>query len=81
MSVIDRLGFSLLLYGYGSKKSILDSFGREVCKDGGVLAVNGWAHALSLRTLLLKALNMLRASSTQAGRYISHLSEYNCKIG
>ena len=66
--VPDRLGFSLLFYGYGSKKSILDSFGAVACKDGGVLSVNGWAHNLSLRALLLKVVSMLRASGIQSTR-------------
>ena len=64
-----RLGFSLLFYGYGSKKAILDSFGLQACKDGGVLSVNGWGHMLSLRSLLLKVVSMLRTSGIQSTRY------------
>lgn len=63
-----RLGFSILFYGYGSKKAILDSFGVEGCKDGGVLSVNGCAQGLSLRSLLMKVLTMLRVSGTQSSK-------------
>lgn len=63
-----RLGFSLLFYGYGSKKAILDAFGRDACGDDGVLAVNGRGHMLTLRGLLLKVVSMLRSPGLLSAR-------------
>ena len=68
LSACRRLGFSLLFYGYGSKKAILDRFGTEACRDGGVLVVNGWAHHLTLRGLLLKVVATLRKGGVQSTR-------------
>ncbi|KAG1662371.1 hypothetical protein FOA52_006632 [Chlamydomonas sp. UWO 241] len=37
-----RQDYSLLLYGFGSKRAILESFARTVLTDGAVVAVNGF---------------------------------------
>jgi origin recognition complex subunit 2 len=36
-----RQRFSLLLYGFGSKRSLLEAFADETLTDGGVLACDG----------------------------------------
>lgn len=56
----DRQGFSLLFYGFGSKKSLLESFAETSCQDGGVLAVNGMASGVTIRQILLKISKELR---------------------
>jgi len=49
-----REGFSLLLFGFGSKRSLLERFAVEALLDGGVLSVNGLCRGLSVRALLLR---------------------------
>ncbi len=55
-----REGFSLLLYGFGSKRSLLERFAVEALLDGGVLSVNGLCRGLSVRALLLRVASAMR---------------------
>lgn len=57
-AAILRQGYSLLLYGYGDKKAILEELALTCRASGGVLAVDGRKHSLTLRTLLIKVMNM-----------------------
>ena len=62
------------MYGYGSKKAVLDRLGADELTDGGVLAVNGWAHSLTIRSLLLRVIGMLRKSGLQSTSLVTCLS-------
>ena len=50
----------MLLYGFGSKRALLERFAAETLLDGGVLAVNGLFPGLSARALLLRVAGALR---------------------
>lgn len=50
----------MLLYGFGSKRALLERFAAETLLDGGVLAVNGLFPGLSARALLLRVASALR---------------------
>lgn len=45
-------GYSLLLYGLGSKRQLLQAFHREVLPDQSVLVVNGFFPSLTLKDIL-----------------------------
>ncbi len=62
-----REGFSLLFYGFGSKKALLESFARECLTDGGVVVFNGYMHSMNIREILLKVASLLRVP-----RYHAH---------
>jgi hypothetical protein len=47
-----RAGNSVLLYGYGSKHDLLNTFAREHTRDGACLAVNGMQPSLSAKQVL-----------------------------
>lgn len=47
--------FTLLLYGFGSKKALLDEFANNFLDDGGVCVINGFYPALTLKELLTHA--------------------------
>lgn len=47
-----REGYSLLFYGLGSKKALLEKFAREQLLDGGVVVFNGYRPTLKLREIL-----------------------------
>lgn len=47
-----REGYSLLFYGLGSKKALLERFAREQLLDGGVVVFNGYRPTLKLREIL-----------------------------
>lgn len=49
---ICREGYSLLFYGLGSKKALLERFAREGLLDGGVVVFNGYRPTLKLREIL-----------------------------
>ena len=55
-----REGFSLLFYGFGSKKALLESFAREYLTDGGAVVFNGYMQSLNIREILLKVASLLR---------------------
>ena len=57
---VHREGFSLLFYGFGSKKALLESFARECLTDGGVVVFNGYMHTMNIREILLKVASLLR---------------------
>ncbi len=44
--------FSLLLYGFGSKKDLLEDFARKTLTDGGVVVVNGFFPGLTAKHIL-----------------------------
>lgn len=47
-----REGYSLLFYGFGSKKALLEKFARDKLLDGGVVVFNGFKPTLKLREIL-----------------------------
>lgn len=47
--------FSLLLYGFGSKKDLLEDFARRSLTDGGVVVVNGFFPGLTAKHILANA--------------------------
>jgi hypothetical protein len=44
---LHRQRFSLLFYGFGSKRALLEEFARAALTDGGVLAINGLHHGMT----------------------------------
>lgn len=58
-----RQGFSLLLYGFGSKRQLLQSFAVSSLTDAGVLAVTGQSPGLTAKQVLIKAASMLQRVS------------------
>ena len=58
-----RQGFSLLLYGFGSKRQLLQSFAVSSLTDAGVLAVTGQSPGLTAKQVLIKAATMLQRLS------------------
>jgi origin recognition complex subunit 2 len=59
-------GFSLLVYGFGSKKALLDEFAHNHCRDGGVAVVNGFFPELKVRQLLATAAAALSPTAAPA---------------
>lgn len=53
--------FSLLLYGFGSKKALLEDFARKMLTDGGVIIVNGFFPSLTPKQILANAAAALTA--------------------
>ena len=47
--------FSVLLYGFGSKKELLEDFARRTLTDGGVVVVNGFFPGLTAKHILANA--------------------------
>ena len=64
-----RQGFSLLLYGFGSKRQLLQAFAASSLTDAGVLAVTGQSPSLTAKQVLIKAASMLQRSSPADFKY------------
>lgn len=47
--------FSLLLYGFGSKKELMEDFASKMLTDGGVIVVNGYFPGLTPKQILAAA--------------------------
>lgn len=58
-----RSGNSLLLYGFGSKRALLDQWARQVLTDGAAVTVNGFNPAVTAKQVALAAAAVLLPSS------------------
>jgi origin recognition complex subunit 2 len=68
--ILCRQGFSLLLYGVGSKRQLLDAFAQETLTDGGVLVVDGLHKNGSVKHILVTALCALRRAPPTDFRHV-----------
>jgi origin recognition complex subunit 2 len=59
-------GFNLLMYGYGSKRGVLNDFARRLKSEGHVVVVDGHYPQLTLREVLGQIEDMLSIPSTSA---------------
>lgn len=57
-------GFNLLMYGYGSKRGVLNDFARSLRKDGHVVVIDGHYPQITLREVLGQFEDTLSISST-----------------
>ena len=58
--------FSVLLYGFGSKKDLLEDFARKTLTDGGVVVVNGFFPGLTAKHILANAAAAVSRENPQA---------------
>ena len=58
--------FSVLLYGFGSKKELLEDFARRTLTDGGVVVVNGFFPGLTAKHILANAAAAVSRESVNA---------------
>ena len=71
-------GYNILLFGYGSKRSLIESFGREkLANDMAVLVINGYFPSVSLDSVLVQILNHINVPiiGDKLNLIQSHLSE------
>ena len=61
-----REGFSVLFYGFGSKRRLLEGLAREHFTDGGVVAFNGFVPTLTAREVLTRVATLLRTPRSSA---------------
>ena len=60
-------GFNVLLYGFGSKKALMEDFERRYFLDGGVIVVNGFFPSLTPKQVVAAAAAALSDESTEVG--------------
>ncbi|KAJ3232355.1 hypothetical protein HDU81_003037 [Chytriomyces hyalinus] len=62
-------GYSLLLYGYGSKRSIVSMFKDQFCKDAPVMTLNGYMPVVNFATDVLAKIvtNIVLPESSNGG--------------
>ncbi len=66
-----RQGFSLVFYGFGSKRSLLDKFMDDACTDGGRLAVNGMKPQLTAKKIVARAAAMIKHADAACYRCVA----------
>ncbi|KAI9594798.1 origin recognition complex subunit 2-domain-containing protein, partial [Syncephalis fuscata] len=74
-----RSGFSLLVYGFGSKRSLMHRFAREMLTDGPLIVVNGFSPIVSPKEILEKIMSVLPDGARSAGTLLDqarHLTDY-----
>ena len=59
-AAVCREGFSVLFYGFGSKKGLLERLAQQHLTDGGLVAFNGFVPTLTLRIILSQVATLLR---------------------
>ena len=58
-----RSGFNVLLYGFGSKKALMEDFEKRYFVDGGVIIVNGFFPSLTPKQVVVAAASALASES------------------
>eukprot|EP00181_Compsopogon_caeruleus_P006642 CAMPEP_0184684670 /NCGR_PEP_ID=MMETSP0312-20130426/16252_1 /TAXON_ID=31354 /ORGANISM="Compsopogon coeruleus, Strain SAG 36.94" /LENGTH=511 /DNA_ID=CAMNT_0027138091 /DNA_START=132 /DNA_END=1667 /DNA_ORIENTATION=- len=58
-----RTGSNILCYGWGSKRALLHEFAQTVAIDGAVVEIDGFNPALSLKQVLISAMDCLSSPS------------------
>jgi origin recognition complex subunit 2 len=69
-----RQRFSLLFYGFGSKRALLESFADEALTDGGVLACDGLASGINSKQVLQAVASALTHRSCKSHSHSELLS-------
>ncbi|GLJ40804.1 hypothetical protein SUGI_0844060 [Cryptomeria japonica] len=47
-----RCGFGLLMYGFGSKRNLLEDFASSTLTDGGVVVINGYLPSINIKHVI-----------------------------
>lgn len=68
MSDARRSGFSLLFYGYGSKKALMDHLASVALTDGGLVVINGWHASITAKQIVLAAASALTGNPPSSYR-------------
>lgn len=73
-------GYNILLFGYGSKRALIEAFGREeLAEETSVLVINGYFPTLSLDSILVQILQHVAPKVTPTGDKLnliqSHLAQ------
>jgi origin recognition complex subunit 2 len=78
-----RSGFSLLIYGYGSKRQLTHRFAREMLTDAPLIVVNGFSPIVSPKEIIEKITSVLPDAARSAGTLLDqarHITEYLAEI-
>ncbi|KAK9109166.1 hypothetical protein Sjap_017226 [Stephania japonica] len=54
-----RCGFGLLMYGFGSKKSLLEDFASSALTDSGVVVMNGYLQSVNIKQVVIALAELL----------------------
>lgn len=54
-----RCGFGLLMYGFGSKKILLEDFASSTLTDFGVVVINGYLHSVNIKQVVITLAEVL----------------------
>ncbi|PSS17244.1 Origin of replication complex subunit like [Actinidia chinensis var. chinensis] len=54
-----RCGFGLLMYGFGSKKALLEDFASTALTECGVLVINGYLPSINLKQVMIALADLL----------------------
>eukprot|EP00775_Hariotina_reticulata_P006730 gene6730-6950_t len=76
-----RQHFSLLFYGFGSKRSLLELFAKEALTDGGVMAVNGHQPGLTSKQVLASVASAFTHRSCKGMGHTELLGLINAEPG
>ena len=49
VALLSRCGFALLMYGFGSKKAMIEDFASTALTEYSVLVINGYLQAINLK--------------------------------
>ncbi|PNY15520.1 origin recognition complex subunit 2-like protein [Trifolium pratense] len=71
-----RCGFALLMYGFGSKKALIEDFASTTLTEYSVVVINGYLQAINLKQVLI-ALAELLCDQLKAKRKVSGRQPFN----
>lgn len=68
-----RANFSVILYGVGSKRSLLANFAEQYLTEGGLVEINAWRGKLSAKQIVITVLSCLYGIDTVNFRQAPYL--------
>lgn len=66
-----RCGFGLMMYGFGSKKAMIEDFASTALTEYSVLVINGYLHAINLKQVVI-AVAELQFDQVKTRRKVSN---------
>jgi hypothetical protein len=75
-----RAGFSLMFYGFGSKRQYINEFVAEKLTDGGLVEINAWHSPVTAKEIVASVLSALSGESEDKLRCETAPFAYKCDV-
>ncbi|CAI9117640.1 OLC1v1019072C1 [Oldenlandia corymbosa var. corymbosa] len=79
-----RCGFGLLMYGFGSKRTLLEDFASSALAEYSVIVINGYLQSINLKQVLITLAELMwdlvkTQTNTSSGTLCKHQQPFNTR--